>query len=51
MGVFLETQCPGGGGGGYSGFQLTARDHNDLFMTGMIGDKNQNPKIKTQKNP
>ena len=40
MGVFLETQCPGGGGGGGGGgdpgFQVTARDHNDLFMTGMI---------------
>ena len=59
MGVFLETQCPGcGGGGGSTGFQVTARDHNDLFMTGMIerGQKSKPKKIhrasnKNPKNP
>ena len=55
MGVFLETECPGGGD---SGFQVTARDHNDLFMTGMIerGQKSKPKKIhrasyKNPKNP
>ena len=48
----------GGGGGGDAGFQVTARDHNDLFMTGMIErgqkskpKKNHRASNKNPKNP